>query len=288
MPLLAGKPMAARILDETAQLIRDHHLTPGLAVILVGHDPGSEIYVRLKGEAARKIGMRFELHALPPDADQETVHDLILQLNSDERIHGIILQLPLPLGWNADALIGLISPKKDADGFHPKVLEDYLGGDEGAIPVLPQAIRELLLTPGVELAGAKAVALVNSRLFGQVIAHTLEQLGLSVEILLRQQVNDSRELLTDARVVVSVCGEPGILQLESLSPQAIVVDAGITRVEDKVLGDVAGDPARFSGWVTPIPGGVGPLTIACLLRRTTRLAFASALAGAKQDLPGGG
>lgn len=278
MPLLRGKPIADALLAHAAARIRGSGITPGLAVVLIGDDQGSEIYVRLKGEAAERLGMRFDLRRFTSETDLAGVEDTLDELNRDDRIHGIIVQLPLPAGWDTDALISRIDPRKDADGFHPATLKRYLAGNDTAIPVLPRAVQELILASGIETRGAHAVALVNSDLFGRVIGHMLEQLGCVVTVLGRDAASGERSLLTQAQVVIAVSGVPGLVRLDTLRPDAVVIDAGITRVGDTVLGDVAGDKDGYGGWVTPIPGGVGPLTIACLLTRVTEAALTSVAA----------
>lgn len=272
MALLYGKQIASEMLTETAHFIHEQHLHPGLAVILVGNDAGSEIYVRLKSEAAERIGIRFSLYRFSKEDNPQVVRDLILRLNQEREVHGIILQLPLPAGWDPDEFITLINPRKDADGFHPEVIKEYVAGNSHLTPVLPGAIEALITSTGALLQGERAVVLVNSDLFGRVIQQSLSTLGLQVTIVKSLEVAEHRSLLSDARVVVSVCGRPGLVNLSDLRSDAIVVDAGITRVNDRVQGDISGDKEHYTGWVTPIPGGVGPLTIACLLRRVAEIA----------------
>lgn len=270
MPLLFGTPIAERILAQAKQTIEQAELQPGLAVILVGDDPGSTLYVRLKEKAALSIGIRYRLYqftGIPEDMTE--VMSLIRTLNRDPLVHGVLLQLPLPNGWDADHLIALIDPAKDADGFHQTTLKDYLSGDDTLIPVLPRAIRELLQATGVMLSGASAVALVNSTFFGTIIEHLLRTLGLTVHVIDRQNVSQEQAAIRQAKVIVSVVGEPGLIDLETVRKDAIVIDAGITRVGETICGDIAGDKQAYAGWVTPLPGGVGPVTIACLLDRVT-------------------
>lgn len=272
MPLLFGKPIAETILSETAQYIKENDLHPGLAVILIGSDAGSEIYVKLKSEAAQKIGIRFFLYRFPVSGPIQDVRDLIMRLNQDESVHGIIIQLPLPKDWDADELIALISPEKDADGFHPQVLDQFLNGRIEMMPVLPKAVNTLVQFPGCDIQGAIAVAIVNSELFGKVIARALSLIGLKVTVVKSDAMRDKLEIISTAQVIVSVCGRPGLISITDLRPDAIVVDAGITRVNGEVRGDIAGDKQNYTGWITPIPGGVGPLTIACLLERVVFMA----------------
>ncbi len=278
MPLLYGKQRASEILTETAHFIREQHLHPGLAVILVGNDAGSEIYVRLKSEAAERMGIRFNLYRFFKEDDPQAVRDLILRLNQEREVHGIIIQLPLPASWNPDEFITLIDPRKDADGFHPEVVKEYLAGNVRLVPVLPRAIETLITSTRVPLQGERAVALVNSDLFSRVIQQSLSALGLQVMTVKSLEVAKHHSLLSNARVVVSVCGRPGLLDLSYLRSDAVVVDAGITRVGDQVRGDISGDKENYTGWVTPIPGGVGPLTIACLLRRVAEIAAENKIA----------
>lgn len=267
MPILFGKPIAEKILQTTEAFIKEYQLKPALAVILIGSDAGSEIYIKLKSEAAQRIGIKFSLYRFSDAGPLHEVRSLIERLNADSAVHGIIIQLPLPQGWDTDELIRLIRPEKDADGFHPEVVRNYLNGERSDIPVLPRAINTLIQSTGVVFEQTPAVAVVNSDLFGAVIAHSLTEIGLSVTVMKSHQVASQKNILETAQVVVSVCGKPGLIDIVTLRRDAIVVDAGITRVEGIVMGDVTGDKASYPGWITPIPGGVGPLTIACLLER---------------------
>lgn len=272
MELLLGKPLSLHLLTELREKILHSSVKPGLAVLLIGEDPASKLYVGLKEKAAEKIGVYFERHFFPATEKEETILEKIKELNRNPSLHGILVQLPLPTRFNENRIIQAILPEKDADGFHPTTLERYFRGEKNAQPVFPRAVARLILSPGENIQGKKAVALVNSELFGKVMQKTLEDLGLSVSLIYRQEWEEKKSLLSRAKVVVTAWGEPEIVQGTLLSPGTIIIDGGITRVGEKVLGDVASqDLDRLSGWRAPVPGGVGPLTVASLLERVTEL-----------------
>ncbi len=275
--LLLGQPLADPILDRLKETIARERLEPGLAVILVGYDPASEIYVRLKREAAERIGVGFELVRLPQDADTAMLEAAISGLNANPTIHGIIVQLPLPAALDADAAIRLIAPAKDADGFHPANLEAYVAGTSSREPVFPRAIALLIQSAAADLSGQPVLAVVNSDLFGRTLVETLKRLGLSAEYVLRDQLAERRDRLRAARVVVTACGVPGLITAGMLSPETIVIDGGVTRLPDgRVVGDTERDAvAATAAAFAPVPGGVGPLTIACLLENVVGAALAN-------------
>lgn len=274
MKPLLGKPLADGILAGLKHTIEHSQITPGLAVLLVGNDPASEIYVGLKEKAARALGIRFERHVFASDTSPREILTTIDALNRNPSIHGIIIQLPLPEPFDESHLVNALSPDKDADGFHQDTLKHFFSGALEAEPVFPRAITHLIRSTGEEVAGKEAVVIANSEVFGQVMKRSLENLGLRTTLVLRQAVQDASDVIQKAKVVVVACGEPGLVESEMIAPGTIVIDGGITRVGERVLGDV--DPAGFEdrpGWLTPVPGGVGPMTVAMLLARVTELAL---------------
>lgn len=268
MELLLGKPIAEKLLRKLGEDIHASHIKPGLAVILIGDDPASHLYVGLKEKAAREIGMYFERHFFSTTDTEENIVETVHTLNQNAGIHGIIVQLPLPNGFDENRIIEGILPEKDADGFHPTTLEHYFSGDESSQPVFPRAVSRLIQSSGQSVAGEKGVVLVNSELFGRVMMKTLELLGIRTEIFQYKKWETERGKLKGAKVIVTACGVPRLIRSEHLSSGSIIIDGGITRVGDKIFGDVDIVSARdLSGWIAPVPGGVGPLTVASLLER---------------------
>lgn len=276
MQYLFGKPLADELLAHLQERIALLQIRPGLAVLLVGEDPASHLYVELKERAARTTGLFFERHLFAATTPPEQVTERIQELNARPDIHGIIVQLPLPSGFDEDALIAAIQSNKDADGFHPETLQRYEAGDEQARPVFPRAIARLIRAAGTPLHGRRALAIVNSEIFARVMRVTFEQLGLDGESLLYTEWAQQRDRLREAAVVVTSCGVPGFLMGDALSPGAVVIDGGVTRVGASVRGDVdETSVSAIPGWLSPVPGGVGPLTVASLLERTVELAEAA-------------
>lgn len=272
MKFLYGKPLAEKTLADLKETIARSGVTPGLAVVVVGDDPASHIYVGLKEKAAQSIGMKFERHTFPVAAKTDEIREKLGALNEDPAINGIIVQLPLPSHIDESRVVERILPEKDADGFHEATLRRYFTDEREAQPVFPRAIAHLIQSVGEDFKGKKAVAIVNSELFGRVMDKALTDLGLKTSSILRQHLLAKETELREAKVVVVACGEPGLIRGENLSPGTIVIDGGITRREDKVLGDVDLESTfHLDGWITPVPGGVGPLTVAMLLSRTTEL-----------------
>lgn len=276
MSLLLGKPIAERILHETRERIhRAGSITPGLAVILVGDDLESHKYVGLKEERAKEVGIRLEKFLYPSKTDESEVMQCIDELNTRSDIHGIIVQLPLPDGFSTDEIIARIEPAKDTDGFHQETLKRFLGGDMSACPVFPRAMVELVRETGVSFHGDKAVAVVNSNIMGRILAFALSLEGLACEYVLSA---DGKEAIAsetmEARVVVTACGIPDLVTTQMLSPDAIVIDGGNVHVNGKVQGDVFREEVENKvAYLSPVPGGVGPVTVATLLSRVTDAAL---------------
>lgn len=275
-PLL-GKPIAERILHDVKTRIAESGVRPGLAVILVGDDAPSELYVSLKERAAQEVGIGFERIELPPTTTKEELFACIDALNARDDIHGIIVQLPLPPGLPTDDIITRIDPRKDTDGFHKETLRRFLRGDRDACPVFPRAVVELLRSSGEPLRDEYAVVIVNSELLGEVMAQALRLEGLDAEYVLSLHASSVlAEMTRQARVVVTACGSINSLKGAMLDEDAIVIDGGISRFNGKVVGDC--DPKTVSrkvAYYSPVPGGVGPVTVATLLARVTDAALSS-------------
>lgn len=275
MALLFGKPIADRILSQTKERIVQAGITPGLAVVLVGDDTESQKYVGLKEERAQEIGIRFEKILFPKTVSHDELFRAIDGLNKRKDVHGIIVQLPLPDGFPTDAIIARIDPKKDTDGFHVATLSRFLTGDVAACPVFPRAIIEMIRETGAVFHGEQAVAVVNSDLMGRVMAHALSLEGLESTYVRSTETHEAiMEKTKTARVVVTSCGRPDLITSEMLMPDAIVIDGGNVHVDDKVRGDVKRDEVEsIVAYLSPVPGGVGPVTVATLLARVTDAAL---------------
>lgn len=278
MELIKGKIIADKILENISQKIKDEKLNPGLAVILIGDDEASKTYVRLKEKAAEKIGISFSLLKYKNDVTEKEVLEKINQLNNDAKTCGIIIQLPLPNHLNKLKIISAISPKKDADGFHPDNLKLFFSGKASLNPVFPSAIVKILESiPKSQSseAGKYAVIIANSESFGQVMRKSLENIGIRAENLSCGALGMNNQKIKQAGIIITACGIPGLVKGNMVKKGAIIIDGGIARVGDKVKGDIDLDSVReIAGFISPVPGGVGPVTVACLLENVYRVASA--------------
>ena len=277
--IIDGKAVAADIRaavsGECAALAADGLGSPGLAVVLCGDDPASAIYVRSKGRAAEKAGIRFKLHTPPDDSSTDDLLRLVDQLNKDEEVDGIIVQLLLPGQINATAIIESVSPNKDADGFHPFNFGRLAEGHPGIVtPGTPEGCMELMRRYDVPIAGRRAVVVGRSTIVGRPIAAMLTNADATVTVC-HSKTRDLAAVCCEADILVAAIGRPRMITAEFVKPGACVIDVGITPVDGIVMGDVDRESVeRVAGWLTPVPGGVGPMTIAMLLRNTVRLAAA--------------
>lgn len=272
MTLLYGRPVADDILNEVKKEIIRSGITPGLAVVLVGNDPASHLYVRLKEKAAEEMGMHFEKHVFSDIDPEENILKKIEELNTAENIHGIIVQVPLPEGFDTDKIIGAIDPRKDADGFHPETVRRFLAGDASKIPVFPDALLELGKASGKSLSGMDGVAVVNSEYFGQVMLQAMKNNGIISRMILADAFQSGEDKIDEADIIFSACGIPDMIRAEHIKEGAVIIDGGIVKQGEKIRGDAdAESVASKAGFLSPVPGGVGPVTIACLLRRTLLL-----------------
>ncbi|EKE19327.1 MAG: Methenyltetrahydrofolate cyclohydrolase [uncultured bacterium] len=265
---LLGKTVADDILGRLKSDISLAKKKPGLAVILVGNDKASQLYVKLKEKTARSIGMNFFRFNLAESVSQQEIIKLIGDLNIDSKVNGIIVQLPLPKGFDAQKVISSIDPKKDADGFSAQS-GSALGGNLKLFPVFPKAIIKLIESSGQNFFGKKAVVIANSELFGETMSEMLKRENIASGYILTRDVPSNLGVIKAADIVVSAVGSPGLLMGEMFKDGAIIIDGGIEKIGEKVLGDVDfGSTEQLSGFITPVPGGVGPVTIACLLENT--------------------
>lgn len=267
MKILNGKEIAGKILEDLKNDISSENVKPALGVVLVGSDEASRIYVNLKDKAAERIGIGFRKIELAENVSQSDVLKVISELNVDESISGIIVQLPLPNQLDKIAIIQAIDPKKDVDGFHDENIEKFFAGQERFFPVFPLAIMELLKSSGENLENKKASIICNSQEFGKTMQAALKREKISAQYFFSDDVQDGMVDLKESDIIISACGKPDLLSGEMLKDGAIVVDGGIIRVGDKVVGDVNFSSVQnLEGFLSPVPGGVGPVTIACLLR----------------------
>lgn len=274
--IIDGKQVAsevrAGIREEVAAFRDERGFAPGLATVLVGDDPASHVYVGHKRKDCAEVGMESIHTELPTDVLQDELAATLRRLNEDERVHGIILQLPLPDALDADALIGLIDPDKDVDGLTPVSAGRLVQGREGMVPCTPAGVMELLRHTGVELRGAEAVVVGRSNLVGKPLAHLLLAQHATVTIC-HSRTHDLGEVCRRADVLVAAVGVPRLVSGEMVKEGATVIDVGINRVDDRLVGDVDFDSAaERAGAITPVPGGVGPMTRAMLLANTLKAA----------------
>jgi len=266
-----GNALGARIRAEVAREVTALGRPVGLATVLVGEDPASAIYVRRKQEACRVAGIEAFHHELPDDTPEEDLLALVRELNADERVTGILTQLPLPQQIDEDKVIASIDPLKDVDGFHPVNAGHLLLGKPTLLPATPSGIMELLREYEVALVGAHAVVVGRSNIVGKPIALLLLAEHATVTIC-HSRTRDLPAVVREADVVVAAVGRAGMVTAGMVKPGATVVDVGINRVDGRVVGDVAEDVREVAGLLTPVPGGIGPMTIAMLLRNTVRAA----------------
>jgi methylenetetrahydrofolate dehydrogenase (NADP+) / methenyltetrahydrofolate cyclohydrolase len=274
--VIDGKAVAARVREEVAagvaELVAETGVPPGLATVLVGDDPGSEIYINNKQKASREVGIEGRDHRLSADTSQEEVTDLLSSLNEDPGVSGILLQLPVPDHLDGDALVALIDPGKDVDGLTPVNAGALAQGRPGLRPCTPSGVIELLDSYDVPIEGAEAVVVGRSILVGRPLALLLLERNATVTIC-HSRTRDLAAVCSRADILVVAVGSPSIVGAENVRPGAAVIDVGINRVEGGLVGDIDFEAAsERAGLITPVPGGVGPMTIACLLSNTLRAA----------------
>ena len=278
--IIDGKAFAATVREkvaaEVASLKADHGITPGLAVVLVGEDPASEVYVRNKGKQTVEVGMNSYEHKLDADTSEETLLALIDTLNNDPAVHGILVQLPLPGHLTEDLVIGAIAPEKDADGFHISNVGLLGTGQKAMVPCTPLGCLMMLRDHHGSLSGLNAVVVGRSNIVGKPMANLLLRDSCTVTIA-HSRTKDIEAVCRQADIVVAAVGRPEMVTGDWIKPGATVIDVGINRIpapekgegKMKLVGDVDfASAAEVAGAITPVPGGVGPMTIACLLANT--------------------
>lgn len=274
--ILDGKALAARIREglkkEVAKLAAEG-CPPGLAVILVGEDPASQVYVRNKQRACEELGIRSWKHHLPADTSQKDLVQLVEEINADPAVHGILVQLPLPAHIQTEAVLDTIDPAKDVDGFHPVNLGLLAAGRPGVVPCTPAGVMELVKESGVEVAGKECVIVGRSNIVGKPLAFLFLHEHGTVTIC-HSRTRNLSEVCRRADILVVAVGRAGLVNGEMIKPGAVVIDVGINRTaEGKLTGDVDfASAVQQAGTITPVPGGVGPMTIAMLMKNTVAAA----------------
>ena len=273
--ILDGKALAKKVKRELkAEVTRlvELGVRPGLAVVLVGEDPASAVYVRNKARACKRVGVTAFDHKLPAHTPEAELLELVAKLNADPAVHGILVQLPLPPHINEEKVIGAIHPDKDADGFHPVNLGRLLSGADATVACTPLGIMRLIQESGVTLKGANAVVVGRSTIVGKPVALLLLAQHCTVT-LCHSRTMDLAGVVSGADVVVAAVGVPELVRGAWIKEGAVVIDVGINRVDDKLVGDVEYEAAaERASAITPVPGGVGPMTIAMLLSNTIEAA----------------
>ena len=274
--LIDGKSLAASVRaaqKNTVAALANRGVRPGLAAILVGDDPASRVYVRNKARACEETGVRSELHALPGDVSEEALLAKIAELNEDPAVHGILVQLPLPPHLDTQRVLGAVLPQKDVDGFHAANLGALVRGEPGFVPGTPAGVMRLLDHAGIALAGRHAVIVGRSTIVGKPLALLLLQKDATVTIC-HSRTADLAALTRQADILVAAVGKAKLVTAGMVKPGACVIDVGINRLAD---GSLAGDVdfaavKEVAGSITPVPGGVGPMTVAMMIINTVRAA----------------
>ena len=282
--IIDGRAVAARIREgithDAAAMTAHGTPAPGLTVVLCGDDPASAIYVRNKGSAAEKVGFRFQLHRRPSHITTADVLSLVGALNADDAVDGVLVQLPLPPHIDADAVADAIAPEKDADGFNPANFGRLAEGRAAAVGATPLGCMELLRRYDVPIGGSRAVVLGRSVLVGRPAALLLTNADATVTIC-HSKTRDLADVCQAADILITAMGRPGAVDASYVKPGACVIDVGTTPRDGTIAGDVdRASVEPVAGWLTPVPGGVGPMTIAMLLRNTLTLASARRRAAA--------
>lgn len=276
--ILEGRPVAQKILDEVKEGVEKLGFSPGLAIVRVGEDEASRVYVGTKLKRAQECGIAGREHHLPADATQEDVALLIGKLNSDDSVHGIILQLPIPNHLDPAPLLESISPKKDVDGLHPVSLGKLFEGSPGFVPATPQGVMEMLEYYGVQVGGKDAVVVGRSSMVGKPMAALLLNANATVEIC-HSKTKELGAHTRRADILVVAVGKAKLVTQEMVKDGASVVDVGMNRVNGRLCGDVDFENVSKKADVSPVPRGVGPLTVACLMKNVLRAARISRSSG---------
>ncbi len=279
--LIDGKACAADLEEELKSRISSCKVQPHLAVVIVGDDPASHVYVANKVKACERLGIKSTHVELPSDTTEEKLKQIIGELNREKNLHGILVQSPLPKHMDEESLTDLIDPRKDVDGFHPVNLGRLVQGRmDGLLPCTPSGVMKMLDWSGVNLTGKKAVVIGRSRIVGMPQALLLAAKGADATVtILHSRSEDVRKECLSADVIVAAAGRPEMVKADWVKPGAVVIDVGINRVDDstrergwRLAGDVDPSVVEIASLLSPVPGGVGPMTIAMLMNNTVRAA----------------
>ncbi len=272
--IISGKELALKIRENLKRKIEESSAHPKLAVILAGHDGASEIYVKNKQKAAAEVGIETELFLFEDDVSQNELENLIDRLNQDKTVNGILLQLPLPEGLDSAALLKRIDYQKDVDGFHPYNIGLLQNGDETAVvAATPKGVLRMLKETNIPLEGKNALVIGRSVIVGKPASMLLLKENCTVTTA-HSHTQNLKEICQRADVVVAACGQPKMIKKDWIKKGAVVIDVGTTRVDGKLYGDVDFDEVKdVASYITPVPGGVGPMTIAMLLENTLEAYF---------------
>lgn len=270
--ILSGHEVAEAVYKELKEKLASLSFVPSLRVIRLGEDPASVSYVRLKDRRARELGLRSQVEVYPEDFPEEALLERIEALNRDEDVDGLLVQLPLPRHIRAERVLEAISPLKDVDGFHPVNVGRLWSGGEGLFPCTPLGVIRLLRHYGVELRGKEVVVIGRSNIVGKPLAALLLRED-ATPTLAHSKTENLPEVTRRAQVLVVAAGRPHLVRKAWVRPGAVVVDVGVNRVEGRLLGDVHPEVAEVAGALTPVPGGVGPMTVAMLMANTVKAAL---------------
>jgi methylenetetrahydrofolate dehydrogenase (NADP+) / methenyltetrahydrofolate cyclohydrolase len=273
--IIDGKAIAAQIRESLKARIaelKSKGVTPGLSVVLVGEDPGSVTYVRNKEKACEELGIFSIVHRLSAETTQQQLVALVRELNADKRLHGLLIQSPLPGHLDELALLREVDPDKDVDGLHVVTAGRLMVGEPGFKPCTPKGVIHLIKTTGTQIAGKRAVVVGRSNMVGKPVAMMLLTENATVTMC-HSKTKNLAAVCAEADILVAAVGKPGLITGEFVKQGAVVIDVGTTRVEGKLKGDVAFDQAaEKASFITPVPGGVGPMTIAMLMENTVEAA----------------
>ena len=274
--IIDGRAIAARIREDlgeqVAQFLKKTSITPHLVAVLVGDDPAGAVYVRNKQKACEKAGIKSTLHRLSAETTQNELLDLVKECNADESIHGILVQLPLPKQIDETEILDAVSPLKDVDAFHPENVGLIVQGRPRFLPCTPYGIQQLLVESGTQIEGSHVVVLGRSEIVGKPMALLLMQKNNHANATVtvcHSRSNHLAEMTRTADILIAAIGSPKFVTREMVKPGAVVIDVGTNRVNDKLVGDVDFEAvSEVASAITPVPGGVGPMTIAMLLKNT--------------------
>ncbi|HUK55615.1 MAG TPA: bifunctional methylenetetrahydrofolate dehydrogenase/methenyltetrahydrofolate cyclohydrolase FolD [Nitrospiria bacterium] len=274
--IIDGKKISAEIkgrIKENVAVLKAEGRTPGLAAVLVGDNPASVIYVRNKRKACEEVGIYSEEHKLPASTKQEDLLNLILQLNNDPKIHGILVQLPLPKHLDTEQVLYAVSPKKDVDGLHPNNVGHLTMGSPVFVPCTPAGVMAILDYHKIPIEGRRAVIVGRSNLVGRPVGLLLMHRNATITVC-HSRTRDIGAVCREGDILIAAIGKPRFITADMVKNGAAVIDVGINRLPDgKLVGDVDYEPvSQKAGWITPVPGGVGPMTIAMLLQNTLEAA----------------